>query len=187
MKTREHYKFKVSTNISDLKTNTVWYPGMTIGLHSNVFSHKSQWRGALIFSLICVWTNSWANNQDSGDLKRHRAHFDVTVVTAGLFSICSKKGLIEAVSVQGYRLISIRIPSIRIIWSYDRLIFKWISIPGNKVLILKQDPEARKLSRQNVSQYIYEFPLVRNTTTNITIKMPVSTNLYWTGTDWTSY
>ena len=122
MKTREHYKFKVSTNISDLKTNTVWYPGMAIGLHSNVFSHKSQWRGALIFSLICVWTNSWANNQDSGDLKRHRAHFDVTVVTAGLFSICSEKGLIEAVSVQGYRLISIRIPSIRINWSYDRLI-----------------------------------------------------------------
>ena len=25
--------------------------------------HKSQWRGALIFSLICVWTNDWVKNR----------------------------------------------------------------------------------------------------------------------------
>ena len=24
--------------------------------------HKGQWRGAFIFSLICAWTNGWANN-----------------------------------------------------------------------------------------------------------------------------
>ena len=29
--------------------------------------HKGQWRGALMISLICAWTNSWANNQDDGD------------------------------------------------------------------------------------------------------------------------
>ena len=27
--------------------------------------HKGQWRGALTFSLICSWTNFWANNRDS--------------------------------------------------------------------------------------------------------------------------
>ena len=32
------------------------------------------------FSLICVWTNGWVNNRDAGDLKRHRAHYDVTVM-----------------------------------------------------------------------------------------------------------
>ena len=42
--------------------------------------HKGQWRGALMFSLICAWTNGWANNQDAGDLRRHRAHYDVTVM-----------------------------------------------------------------------------------------------------------
>ena len=42
--------------------------------------HKGQWRGALIFSLICTWTNSWANNRDAGDLRRHRAHYDVIVM-----------------------------------------------------------------------------------------------------------
>ena len=43
-------------------------------------SHKGQWRGALMFSLICAWTNSWANNGDAGDLWRHRAHCDAIVM-----------------------------------------------------------------------------------------------------------
>ena len=30
--------------------------------------HKGQWRGALMFSLICVWTNGWVNNREAGDL-----------------------------------------------------------------------------------------------------------------------
>ena len=43
--------------------------------------HKGQWRGALMFSLICAWINSWVNNQDAGDLRRHRTQYDVAVVT----------------------------------------------------------------------------------------------------------
>ena len=43
--------------------------------------HKGQWRGALMFSLICVWINGWVNNRAAGDLRRHRAHYDVTVIT----------------------------------------------------------------------------------------------------------
>ena len=42
--------------------------------------HKGQWRGALIFSLICVWINSWINNREAGDLRRYRAHYDVIVM-----------------------------------------------------------------------------------------------------------
>ena len=42
--------------------------------------HKGQWSGALMFSLICAWTNSWANHQDPGDLRRHRACYDVIVM-----------------------------------------------------------------------------------------------------------
>ena len=42
---------------------------------------KGQWRGALImFSLICAWIISWANNGDAGDLRRHRDHYDVTLM-----------------------------------------------------------------------------------------------------------
>ena len=43
--------------------------------------HKGQWRGALMFSLIFAWINGWVNNREAGDLRRHRAHYDVTVMT----------------------------------------------------------------------------------------------------------
>ena len=42
--------------------------------------HKGQWRGALMFSLICVWINDWVNNREAGDLRCYRAHYDVIVM-----------------------------------------------------------------------------------------------------------
>ena len=42
--------------------------------------HKDQWRGVLMFSLICAWRNRWVNAREAGDLRRHRAHYDVTVM-----------------------------------------------------------------------------------------------------------
>ena len=42
--------------------------------------HKDQWRGTVMFSLICAWINGLANNRDAGDLRRHRAHYDVNVI-----------------------------------------------------------------------------------------------------------
>ena len=50
---------------------------------------KGQWRRALIFSLICAWTNGWANNRDAGDLSRHRAHYNVTVMQWGTLILYS--------------------------------------------------------------------------------------------------
>ena len=35
---------------------------------------------ALKFALICAWTNNWANNRETGDLRRNRARYDVTVM-----------------------------------------------------------------------------------------------------------
>ena len=48
--------------------------------------HKGQWRGALTFSLICAWINSWVNNREAGDLRRHHAHYDVTVLYLSVHS-----------------------------------------------------------------------------------------------------
>ena len=42
--------------------------------------HKGQWRRALMFSLTCARINDWINNHKAGDLIRHRAHYDVTVL-----------------------------------------------------------------------------------------------------------
>ena len=52
------------------------------GIHRSPVNspHKGQWRGALMFSLICAWTNNGAINGDASDLRRHRAHYDVTVM-----------------------------------------------------------------------------------------------------------
>ena len=45
------------------------------GIHRSTVNspHNGQWRGALMFSFICVWINSWVNNCEAGDLRRHRA------------------------------------------------------------------------------------------------------------------
>ena len=42
--------------------------------------HKGQWHGALIFSSICTRINGWVNNGEADDLRRYRAHYDVTVM-----------------------------------------------------------------------------------------------------------
>ena len=47
--------------------------------------HKGQWRGALMFSLICAWINGWVNNREAGDLRRNRDHYDVTVMFTCIF------------------------------------------------------------------------------------------------------
>ena len=42
--------------------------------------HEDQWRGALMFSLICAWIKGWVNNHEVGDLRCPRTHYDVTVM-----------------------------------------------------------------------------------------------------------
>ena len=44
-------------------------------------SVPGQWRGALIFTLICARINGWVNNCKAGDLRRSRAHYHVIVMT----------------------------------------------------------------------------------------------------------
>ena len=56
------------------------------GIHRSPVNspHKGQWRGALMFSLICARINGWANNGDAGDLRCHRAHYDIIVMKRGM-------------------------------------------------------------------------------------------------------
>ena len=52
------------------------------GIHRSPVNYprKGQWRGALVFSSIGAWINGCVNNGQAGDLRRHRAHFDVNVM-----------------------------------------------------------------------------------------------------------
>ena len=53
------------------------------GIHRSPMNspHKGQWRGALMFSLISARINGWVNNGEAGDLRRHRAHYGIIVMS----------------------------------------------------------------------------------------------------------
>ena len=52
------------------------------GIHRSPVNspYKGQWRGVLMFSLICTRINGWVSNGEAGDLRRYHAHYDVTVM-----------------------------------------------------------------------------------------------------------
>ena len=53
------------------------------GIHRSPVNspHKDQWREALMFCLICARITGWVNNGEAGDLRCHRSHYDVIVMT----------------------------------------------------------------------------------------------------------
>ena len=55
------------------------------GIHRSPVNspHKGQWRGTLMCSLICAWIDGWVNNREAGNLRHHRAHYDVMVIKMG--------------------------------------------------------------------------------------------------------
>ena len=64
------------------------------GIHRSPVNspHKGQWRGALMFSLICAWINGWVNNREAGDLRSHRVHCDVSVMCYHIIVMTSGYG-----------------------------------------------------------------------------------------------
>ena len=77
-------------------------------------SQKGQWRGALMFSLICVWINGWVNNGETGDLRRYHAQHDVTVMlieprmyaetrSTSVFNVFSLEFHQTALHIESYR------------------------------------------------------------------------------------
>ena len=61
--------FRVSSHLCGEFTGPRWNPRTKA-------SEAELW----FFSLICVWINGWVNNRKAGDLRRHRAHYDVSVM-----------------------------------------------------------------------------------------------------------
>ena len=72
---------KFHYSIIKWKQSTRYWP-FAQGIHRAPvnFPHKGQWRGVWCFFLICAWTNGCVNNRDAGDLRRHRTHYDATVI-----------------------------------------------------------------------------------------------------------
>ena len=136
------------------------------GIHQSPVSspHKGQWRGALMFSPICAWINGWVNNREAGDLRHHRAHYDVIVMNFGLAlgnSICLTYS--STATEAGYRLnIKTVFPGmgtlkLNIRRSLNRLIFNMrIPILVRRHLYFETAPRAfdQNLSLQN-TLYIF--------------------------------
>ena len=70
--------FRVTGHLCDEFTGHQWIP------------RKGQWRGALMFSLTCAWINGWVNNREAGDLRRHRAYYDVIIMSVISFTVLRK-------------------------------------------------------------------------------------------------
>ena len=96
---RRMYNWNIKTNVSEISIKTpnvkIYWNNMSAKYsmenkdlwYDDVIKWKPfprhwpfKWRGALMFSLICAWLNGWINNRESGDLRRHPTHYDVTVM-----------------------------------------------------------------------------------------------------------
>ena len=78
---------------SDVRLHGTW--NMTTSPNGNIFHVTSPFlcqstggflsqslrRGSLMFHLICAWTNGWANNWGTSDLKFRRSNYNVMVST----------------------------------------------------------------------------------------------------------
>ena len=95
-----------------INDNMTWQMGLSVqSLHDDVIKRKHYPRywpfvwghlwipltktsdaelWCFVLFLICAWTNSWANNRDTGDLRCHRGHYDVTVMWYLIPVACSQ-------------------------------------------------------------------------------------------------
>ena len=85
--------------------------------------HKGQWRGALMFSLICVWINGWVNNRESGDLRRHLGHYDVIVMTVECQYNIDTAEVLKTFTLYIF-LENISAAILIVIWSWDMFYLK---------------------------------------------------------------
>ena len=82
-----HYKVPITGRMSQNDDVIKWkhfprYWPFVEGIHWLPVNspHKGPWRGALMFSLVCAWIKGWVNNREAGDPRRHRVHYDVTLM-----------------------------------------------------------------------------------------------------------
>ena len=84
---RKHWKQRVvmaQTHDEAIKwKHFLHYWPFVQGIHRSAVNspHKGQWRWALnFFFWSAPWINGWANNHKVGDLRRHRARYDINVM-----------------------------------------------------------------------------------------------------------
>ena len=95
------------------------------GIHRSPVNspHKGQWRGALIFTLICARITGWVNNCEAGDLRRNRDHYDVIVMTHAILVQISPQFVLKGHYVFSFVVVGQMALVAAITSSYD-----WVSL-----------------------------------------------------------
>ena len=71
-----------------LNGNIIRVTGPCIRRSTVNYPLKIEWRGALVFSLICTSTNSCANSRDAGDSRRNEAIYILLISQSHLNRVC---------------------------------------------------------------------------------------------------
>ena len=78
------------------------------GIHRSPMTspRKGQWRGALMFSLICAWMNGWVNNGKAGDSRRHNAPYNTVMCIVKKDFILQLDAMLQDHFISSYIFIS---------------------------------------------------------------------------------
>ena len=91
--------------------------------------HKGQWRGALMFTLICVRINGWVNNRETDDLRRNRGHYGVIVMPPMLFLLTFRVKIYSHIKVWKTPTTIVRIPDFSLMYTTPAGMLIFFSLP----------------------------------------------------------
>ena len=136
-----HRNFLVHDDVIKWKHFPRYWP-LVWGIHRPPVNspHKGQWRGALMFSLICAWIKGWVNNGEAGDLRRYRAHYDVTVMYPRYLNLFDYRGLVRHTRITSCKMSAFihinryfaRMKVLMVIKDCLKILYqniRWISVP----------------------------------------------------------
>ena len=97
-----------------------------------------------MFSLICTGNNNWVNNRDVGDLRRHCAHHDVTLMVYSIIMVIPLK------EKRWKKQVCRFLQNINIDLKYEVWCLYWIiSISYKNIMTLKRTTYHSRFSKYN--------------------------------------
>ena len=80
-----------------------------------------------MFSLICAWINDRINNGEAGDLRHHRAHYNIVVMQIGILNLQPTREILSFEVILSKALELIYGAYFRFPKSWCRQLFNWLS------------------------------------------------------------
>ena len=105
------------------------------GIHRSPVNspHKGQWRGALMFTLICARIKGWVNNCKAGDLRRNHAHYDVIVMGMKNMATVPCSTILFIIMIFGKNIQALK-------WYHETQIHGKLLIPNKACKYMKSKP-----------------------------------------------